>query len=169
MCLHTQSQVSIHTYTNEFGMKTVRIDYGPIRFIITSPLRPVLHHWMSNDNETITIMLYFELTQTKLYFGFLATEHRRTNNNGERITIMIDYQLTGMRWCVYFSSLATSHTHQHCLFEPSKGTPYSIPVPESEWGRRNRERSELVLDWQPPPHEVYKALTTGVLGCVLER
>ena len=162
--LHTQSQdekISIHTYTNEFGVTTVRIHYGPIRFIITSTLQPVVHQRMNDDNKSITVTLYFQQTLTKLYFRFQATEHRWTNISGT-ITVMIDYWQTGMHWWVYFSSLATSHTHQQCPLLVSKEAPCSIPVPESEWGRRNRKRSELVLDWRPPPYEVYGALLSGV-------
>ena len=161
MCLHTQSQdetISIHTYTNEFGVTTVRIHYGPIRFIITSTLRLVVHQRMDADNESITVTLYFQQTRTKLYFRFQATEHRWTNSG--TTTVMIDYRQTGMHWCVYFSSLETSHTHQQCPLLVSKETPYSSPILESEWGRRNR--SELVLDWRPPPYEVYGALLSGV-------
>ena len=135
MCFQTPPQdetIFVQTYTNAYGMTTVKICYGLIRFTLTSTTRPVIHQWTNDKDGTF---------------------------------VMIDYH----RFKLVFHFLVTSHTHQHCLFEVSKETPYSIPIPESEWGRRNRKRSELVLDWRPPPHEVYEALTTGVLGCVLER
>ena len=129
MCLQTPPQdetISVQTYTNVFGVTTVKICYGPIRFTLTSTTRPVIHQW-TNDRDGTCVMINYH--RIKLVFCFLAT----------------------------------SHTHQHCPFEVSKVTPYSIPIPESEWGRRNRKRSELVLDWRPPPHKVYEALTTGGL------
>ena len=130
MCLQTPPQdetIFVQTYTNAFGVTTVKICYGPIRFTLTSTTRPVIHQW-TNDRYVTFVMI--DYPTLKLVFRFLEP----------------------------------SLTHQHCPFEFSKETPYSIPIPESEWGRRNRERSELVLDWRPPPHEVYEALATGVLG-----
>ena len=135
MCFQTPPQdetISVQTYTNSFEVTIVKICYGPIRFTLTSTMRPVIHQWTNDRYVTFVVIDYHTL---KLVFRFLAT----------------------------------GHTHQHCLFEVSKETPYSIPIPESEWGRRNRKRSELVLDWRPPPHEVYEALTTGVLGRSIDR
>ena len=125
MCFQTPPQdetISVQTYTNAFGVTTVKICYGPIRFTLTSTERPVIHQW---------------------------------TNDKDRTFVTIDYH----RFKLVFHFLGTDHTHQHCLFEVSI---YQIPIPESEWGRRNRKRSELVLDWRPPPHEVYEALATGV-------
>ena len=128
MCFQTPPQdetIFVQTYTNVFGVTTVKIRYGSIRFTLTSTTRPVIHQWTNDRDGTFVMINYHRL---KLVFCFPAT----------------------------------SQTHQHCPFEVSKVTPYSIPIPESEWGRRNRKRSELVLDWRPPPHEVYEALATGV-------
>ena len=129
MCLQTPSEdetISVQTYTNTFGVTTVKISYGPIRFTLTSTTRPVIHQWTNDEDKT---------------------------------TVMIHYQQ--MRLKLVLSCLATNHTHHQCPLLVSKHTPYSIPIPESEWGRRNR--SELVLDWQPPPYEVYGALLSGAL------
>ena len=131
MCLQTPSEdetVSVETYTNTFGVTTVKISYGPIRFTLTSTMRPVIHQWTNDEDET---------------------------------TVMIHYQQ--MRLKLALSCLATSHTHHQCPLLVSKETSCSIPIPESEWGRRNRKRSELVLDWRPPPREVYGALLSGAL------
>ena len=131
MCLQTPSEdetVSVETYTNTFGVTTVKISYGPIRFTLTSTTRPVIHQWTNDEDET---------------------------------TVMIHYQQVRLKLAL--SCLATSHTHHQCPLLVSKETPCSIPIPESEWGRRNRKRSELVLDWRPPPREVYGALLSGAL------
>ena len=131
MCLQTPSEdetVSVQTYTNTFGVTTVKISYGPIRFTLTSTMRPVIHQWTNDEDET---------------------------------TVMIHYQQVRLKLAL--SCLATSHTHHQCPLLVSKETPCSIPIPESEWGRRNRKRSELVLDWRPPPREVYGALLSGAL------
>ena len=131
MCLQTPSEdetVSVETYTNTFGVTTVKISYGPIRFTLTSTMRPVIHQWTNDEDET---------------------------------TVMIHYQQVRLKLAL--SCLATSHTYHQCPLLVSKETPCSIPIPESEWGRRNRKRSELVLDWRPPPREVYGALLSGAL------
>ena len=131
MCFQTPPEddtLSVEIYTNTFGVTTVKISYGPIRFTLTSRTRPVIHQWTNDEDET-TVMIHYRQMRLKLVLSFLAT----------------------------------SHTHQQCPLLVSKETPCSIPIPESEWGRCNRKRSELVLDWRPPPYEVYGTLLSGVL------
>jgi len=69
-----EEQMSIHTYTNVFGVTTVHIDYGPIRFISTSRTRPIIHQWKKNNGK-ITVVLDYQHTGTKLLLRFLETEH----------------------------------------------------------------------------------------------
>jgi len=122
--------MSIHTYTNAFGVTTVHIDYGPIRFSFTSRTRPIIHQWKKNNGK-ITVVLDYQHTGTKLLLRFLETVH--THRKYQHRDKLINREI------------------------------FSIPIPESEWGRSNWHRSELVLDWIPLPDEVHNSLISGLL------
>ena len=129
LVISEEERMSIHMYTNQFGVTTVYIDYGPIRFSFTSRTRPIIHQWKKNNGK-ITVVLDYQYTGTKLLLRFLETVH--THRKYQHRDKLVNREI------------------------------FSIPIPESEWGRSNWHKAELVQDWRPLPDEVYNSLISGL-------